>query len=583
MWNIRTWLRGPCRLIIAFAAAGTVAAALAGDATLREADTAAPDADRSVQPAPPAEDPTLPAGEAASAATQPSPPTTAALIRIEGMIYGFVLESLQRRITRARAGGADIIVIELDTPGGAVDSALKISRNLKLLEDVQTVAWVNSEAYSAGIMIAAACDRIVMSPASATGDCAPIMLGGDLAATERAKALSPILEEFADSARRHGYDYAMFHAMCVLGVEVYQIEHKQSGQVRLVNQVDYRVMVKGESREDVLQAATPAKPTADPEGGPVLAPIVVAPPTLDVATKEDIGQWKLVRQVHDGGTLLTVNQTRAEEMGLSKATIRTEDDLRRWLGADQIVRVRQSWSENLAGWLTHPAVRAVLIMAVLLGAYMEFQSPGLGVPGAVAVVALVVLLGAPFLIGLSEIWHLVLFLAGVALLCVELLLTPGFAVMGIAGVLLMIAGLVLAVVPTSGPFRLPAPGMGALFLDSLLWTLGGMVASGVGLLVLINYLGVIPGFDRLVLKYRQVAAMGAGAPAFAPMSGDEVLGGGTVVVGAVGRVVSELRPTGRADIDGRLVDVVSYGDWLEPGRAIRVSEVAGNRIVVVPA
>jgi len=45
---------------------------------------------------------------------------------------------------------------------------------------------------------------------------------------------------------------------------------------------------------------------------------------------------------------------------------------------------------------------------VMMGAYMEFQAPGIGLPGAVAAGALVVLLGAPFLVGLDELWPLLL-------------------------------------------------------------------------------------------------------------------------------------------------------------------------------
>ena len=119
------------------------------------------------------------------AATQPaistSLPTGAnvALIRMEGLIYDFQLESLQRRADAAVAQGASLVVIEIDTPGGVAASALKISKHIKSMP-VPAVAWINPEAYSAGIMIAAACDQIVMAPASATGDCAPIVPGMNL-------------------------------------------------------------------------------------------------------------------------------------------------------------------------------------------------------------------------------------------------------------------------------------------------------------------------------------------------------------------------------------------------------------------
>ena len=122
-----------------------------------------------------------------------------AVVRLEGFIYGYTLQSLEQRSQQAIDRGATLIVVELDTPGGLVSSALDVSRYIKSLP-VRTVAWVNDQALSAGILIASACDQIVMAPASLTGDCAPIVPGQNLAPTERAKALSPILEEFRDSA-----------------------------------------------------------------------------------------------------------------------------------------------------------------------------------------------------------------------------------------------------------------------------------------------------------------------------------------------------------------------------------------------
>lgn len=53
------------------------------------------------------------------------------------------------------------------------------------------------------------------------------------------------------------------------------------------------------------------------------------------------------------------------------------------------------------------------------------------------------------------------------------------------------------------------------------------------------------------------------------------------LVGAIGEVLTPLRPAGHARIDGRRVDVVSRGEVIEPGERVRVHEVRGNRVVVV--
>jgi len=499
-----------------------------------------------------------------------------AIIRIDGMIYDFTLESLQRRVDRAMDMGASMIVIELNTPGGVVTSALEIAKYIKGQISVPTIAWINHSAYSAGILIASSCDYIVMSPSSTTGDCAPIVPGAELAPTERAKALSPILEEFRDNARNNDYDYATFHAMCVLGVEVYLIEHKETGERRLVNQVDYQIMVDGvdpNSKNLLKSLFGGGNQSATPQTG-----ADVGQAGQEVATDEDRGQWQLVERVHDGKTLLTLNQTRATRIGLSRSeNIRNTADLQNFLNAKTVTRIDQTWSENLAGWLTSLPVRSVLVIALLLGAYIEFQSPGVGLPGAVAVIALIILLGAPFLVGLAEVWHVLIFFIGVVLLGVELLVLPGFGVFGVLGLLCMFVGLVMSVIPTSGsgPMPMPAPEMIGRLQMSVVWTIVGLVGSLVGFGFLMKYYDSIPILSRLVLDSEP------SRPAeTTEVSGDYAFGGGNIAVGANGRVVAQLRPVGTADIDGMVVDVMSEGPWIEPGQEVKVIEVTGNKIVV---
>lgn len=518
-----------------------------------------------------------------------------AVIPVSGLIYDFTFESLERRVDKALAGGASLIVIELDTPGGVVTSALKISKYIKTL-NVPTVAWVHNEAYSAGIMLAAACDEIVMAKSSATGDCAPIVPGMNLEPTERAKALSPILAEFRDSASTNGYDYAMFHAMCVLGVEVYLVEKDDgSGERRLVNQADYAVMVSGaspQSQPSATPTPTPASVTSPGTSLPVVNNVGAV--TLSLATDADRGAWRAVEvlpsgdkapggRIHDGKTLLTLNQTLAQDIGLSKAVIGSEADLKQHYRAATVVAIPQTWSEGLAAVLTSGWVRIILIIVLLVGAYMEMQAPGLSVPGAVAAVALVLLIGAPFIIGLAEVWHILLFVLGFIFVVIELVLTPTFGVLGVIGLMMMFMGVVLSVVPSSGPGWLPPPEMRQMMLSSMFITFFGLMASCVGFYYITKHFGKIPGLNRLILTTVQPSAEAVGLDASGQpihVSGDEVLGVGVIEVGHEGVVLTELRPSGMARFGGQQIDVVSVGPFVEIGDTVKVVEVHGNRIVV---
>ena len=164
---------------------------------------------------------------------------------------------------------------------------------------------------------------------------------------------------------------------------------------------------------------------------------------------------------------------------------------------------------------------------------------------------------------------------------VELFITPGFAVFGILGLIFMLPCLILAIVPTSGPIGLPAKEMLNLLGRSVVWTLLGVITSTVCLIFLIRHMGWIPGLSRLVLHDRQEALLG-GAMGTTSVGGSEVLGHGTIKLGDTGRVTAQLRPTGRAEINGQLIDVVSSGEWIEPDKPITVIEIHGNRIVVGP-
>jgi membrane-bound serine protease (ClpP class) len=359
--------------------------------------------------------------------------------------------------------------------------------------------------------------------------------------------------------------------MCVLGVEVYLVEHPATGQRRAVNAADYAVMVRGQQPELAERSQRSwlgwGKEGTDP-----------ARASVEVATEADREQWKLIRKVHDGQTLLTLSQAQAVAVGLARSdAIGGVGDLQRFLAAGSVFEVRQTWSEAIANWLTSPVVRGVLVMALLLGAYIELQSPGLGLPGAVALLALGALIGGPFMVGLAEIWHLILIAVGLVLLGVEVLLIPGFGFVGISGLLLMLAGLVLAAVPTTGrgPVPLPDPAMVERLWASVAWTMAGLAAGLVGLYWLTKYFGRIPVLNRLVLGTAQ------SLPAeLQPVRGDKGVGEGQIAVGNLGQAVAQLRPTGRARFGQRIVDVVSLGEWIEPGRRVRVVEVAGNRVVV---
>ncbi|MCH7840754.1 MAG: ATP-dependent Clp protease proteolytic subunit [Planctomycetes bacterium] len=179
-----------------------------------------------------------------------------AIITIDGTISDVTTDSIERRVAAARDQGVDVIIFEVDTPGGYVTSALDICDYIKNLEGVKTVAWINTQAYSAGSMISVACDEIVMARASVLGDCGVILAGptGPQEVPEqiRAKAESPVLEQFRDSASKNGYDVLLCESMVIKEMEIYWVENSKTGERRFVNLEDKEELIEAETKSTTI-------------------------------------------------------------------------------------------------------------------------------------------------------------------------------------------------------------------------------------------------------------------------------------------------------------------------------------------
>ena len=99
-----------------------------------------------------------------------------ALIEFHGAISSLSEQYLYRKLDEAREAGAEIVIIEIDSPGGEVDATLRIGRRLADLGWARTVAYIPKEALSGAALFALGCDEIVMAPRAVIGDAAPIFM-----------------------------------------------------------------------------------------------------------------------------------------------------------------------------------------------------------------------------------------------------------------------------------------------------------------------------------------------------------------------------------------------------------------------
>lgn len=94
------------------------------------------------------------------------------ILPIKGTIDSGLVKFLERGIAEARSKGAEAIILEINTPGGRIDSAVKISELIFDL-NIPVISYVNKEATSAGVLIAVSSEKIYMAPGATIGAAEP--------------------------------------------------------------------------------------------------------------------------------------------------------------------------------------------------------------------------------------------------------------------------------------------------------------------------------------------------------------------------------------------------------------------------
>ena len=525
--------------------------------------------------------------------------TTVAVIPIHGPIDNITLVSLERRLQVAQERGADAVVLELDTPGGALDSTFEILEVIRTEAPPNTVAWIRPKAFSAGTIIALATREIITTPTGVFGDAAPIQavpLAGlqQLPAAERAKIEAPLLSELVSDARRQGWDEKLVQAFVAVDIELWLIRNRTTGERLFVDAAEYE-RIFGEPPVATKIQRLPAPPARDETSGllPTASKITQgeAPRTVEerdqaiefvqelpsrrpVLGPEDADDWVPLGQVISSQELLVLRSDEAIAYGFSSGEVSDEDELLGFFGATSSFRIEESWSEGLVRFLTLWPVRAVLIATLLIGFFIEAAAPGYGVFGLIALVSLAMLLGAPLLAGLSDWWTVLAVLLGLGLVAVELFFLPGIGIPGILGGILLFAGLVGTFVsgnPLSPDARMD-------LFRGLSATSVGFLAAGAGIWLAWRF---IPDskFGRRFVLAAEIG--GISAPSIDSGRGKE--NSKPIEVGTIGRSATPLRTAGRVKIGDRLVDARSTGAFIEVDVPVRVVESDRFGVVVEAA
>jgi membrane-bound serine protease (ClpP class) len=474
-----------------------------------------------------------------------SPNVKAAVIVCKGMIDDGLYKSIQRRTQIALDAGAEYVIYEISTYGGLLKSADDIAKYfiLEIGDKIQTVAYVKTEAISAGAMISVSCRDIIMRENTTIGDCAPITMGGKLEGVEREKAESFTRAAFQRAAEANGYPAALLKAMVTMQTKVYRVKNLQTGE------------------SEFFEAEQ----------------LPNDPNVYDLDGKE---------LIVDDDELFTRTAAQAFEYGIARAVVKDRAEALGYLEkrdgvtfAGEPMVLETLWSEEMVRWINSPAVMAVLVMIALLGVYIEFNTPGLGLPGLVAVICFIIIIGSKYLIGLANWVEVALFVVGILLLLVEFFILPGFGIAGVAGIICVLAGL-FGMLIKNPPDKFPWPNSALDWNDFSQGALG-LSLGFMGFLILAwllsKYLPKMPFLGGLILV---PATAKQGGPMHVSMTKPAESTTLDVNVGDTGEVVSKLRPTGKARFGDAIVDVVAHGDFLNIGTKVEIIEIHGNRVVV---
>jgi membrane-bound serine protease (ClpP class) len=284
------------------------------------------------------------------------------------------------------------------------------------------------------------------------------------------------------------------------------------------------------------------------------------------------------------GVFLEVNGRRAVELTLAEGNAESREQLQQLLGLAEPPRVIEPSGVDTAVYILNwPWVTGLLFVVGLVALYIELSTPGIGLGGLISLFCFALFFWSRFLGGTAEVLEIVLFVTGVAFLAVEIFVLPGFGVAGITGLLLMLAGVLMA----GQTFLIPETKREWQVFGSSVLVLGcSGVAFAAAAAYLSRHFGSLPLFNRLVLQpaapdaVTRVPTAPTAADADKPLpvlAPDNPYG---VDIGDWGRAVSPLRPAGKARFGDRCLDVLTDGDFVERGRQVRIVEIQGSRIVV---
>lgn len=282
-----------------------------------------------------------------------------------------------------------------------------------------------------------------------------------------------------------------------------------------------------------------------------------------------------IKNISDKGKVLTFTTEEAMAHGYCEGVADNKKAVLRAAQLENCEVVNQELSvlDKIINFLINPVVSSILIMCIVGGIYFEFQAPGLGLPIIIAIAAALLFFAPHFLEGLAAHWEILLFLAGVLLIILEIFVIPGFGVLGISGIILVVASLVLTMVFNIGfhfnfdPTIDSAVIMGRnILLVVFSFVSGFFLALWAGKKIITTE----TRFGTMALKTQLDTEHGYSAPNMNMQK----------YVGCHGITITFMRPAGKIEIDGEYLEATSELGLIDKNEEVVVTKFENAQLYV---
>jgi len=227
-----------------------------------------------------------------------------------------------------------------------------------------------------------------------------------------------------------------------------------------------------------------------------------------------------------------------------------------------------TFTDKLMGFFASAGVRAILIMLILGGLYMEMHTAGMGFAGAVSVVAAVLYFMPMFVGGTLAPWVVIVFLIGIVALALEIFVIPGFGVAGVMGILCILASLLGAM--------FHADSISGINVNAIWAPMGTLAAGALLATAAVLYLTSKHGPKRL----QKVAALTTELSDKAGFIGVDMAP--EKLIGMEGKAMTDLRPAGKVVIGDKVYDATSTGEFIHSHSTVKIVRYEAAQIYVEP-